>query len=262
LLRRFHETNVLIDFDERYAARMAGTRQDWRLGLQRLAFSQAGYVTAAQARNLGYSYQAQKYQVDSGNWLRVDRGLFRLPDWPPAPEDQWVRWTLWSNGRGVVSHDSAALVHDLGELDPRRVHLSVPVEFRAVDPAVVTHPTELLTKDVLDHGAWRVTTPLRTLLDLARRHHAGAGHRRRRSRPRTGADDRPTDPHPFRRGRRPGRAPDRAGARVSGQALVANDRVEIFLNAWMKDQAAICHFQRAPIRASNSSQVNPMDGSA
>jgi len=65
-------------------------------------------------------------------------------------------------------HDSAALVHDLGELDPRRVHLSVPVEFRAVDPAVVTHPTELLTKDVLDHGAWRVTTPLRTLLDLAR----------------------------------------------------------------------------------------------
>jgi predicted transcriptional regulator of viral defense system len=168
LLRRFHETNVLIDFDERYAARMAGTRQDRRLGLQRLAFSQAGYVTAAQARNLGYSYQAQKYHVDSGNWLRVDRGLFRLPDWPPAPEDQWVRWTLWSNGRGVVSHDSAALVHDLGELDPRRVHLSVPVEFRAVDPAVVTHPTELLTKDVLDHGAWRVTTPLRTLLDLAR----------------------------------------------------------------------------------------------
>ena len=79
-----------------------------------------------------------------------------------------MRWTLWSHGRGVVSHDSAALVHDLGELDPRRVHLSVPFEFRAVDPAVVTHPTELLTKDVLDHGAWRATTPLRTLLDLAR----------------------------------------------------------------------------------------------
>jgi predicted transcriptional regulator of viral defense system len=80
-----------------------------------------------------------------------------------------VRWTLWKNhGRGVVSHDSAALAHNLGELDPRRVHLSVPFEFRAVDPTVVTDPTELLTKDVLDHGAWRVTTPLRTLLDLAR----------------------------------------------------------------------------------------------
>jgi predicted transcriptional regulator of viral defense system len=147
---------------------MNGPRRNLRLALQGLAFGQAGYFTAAQAVDLGYSYQAQKYHVDSGNWLRVDRGLFRLPDWPPAPEDQWVRWTLWSHGRGVVSHDSAALVHDLGELDPRRVHLSVPFEFRAVDPAVVTHPTELLTKDVLDHGAWRVTTPLRTLLDLAR----------------------------------------------------------------------------------------------
>lgn len=147
---------------------MNGLRRNLRLALQGLAFGQTGYFTAAQAVDLGYSYQAQKYHVDSGNWLRVDRGLFRLPDWPPAPEDQWVRWTLWSHGRGVVSHDSAALVHDLGELDPRRVHLSVPFEFRAVDPAVVTHPTELLTKDVLDHGAWRVTTPLRTLLDLAR----------------------------------------------------------------------------------------------
>lgn len=147
---------------------MNGPRRNLRLALQGLAFGQAGYFTAAQAVDLGYSYQAQKYHVDGGNWLRVDRGLFRLPDWPPAPEDQWVRWTLWSHGRGVVSHDSAALVHDLGELDPRRVHLSVPFEFRAVDPTVVTHPTELLTKDVLDHGAWRVTTPLRTLLDLAR----------------------------------------------------------------------------------------------
>lgn len=147
---------------------MNGPRRNLRLALQGLAFGQAGYFTAAQAVDLGYSYQAQKYHVDSGNWLRVDRGLFRLPDWPPAPEDQWVRWTLWSHGRGVVSHDSAALVHDLAELDPRRVHLSVHFEFRAVDPAVVTHPTELLTKDVLDHGAWRVTTPLRTLLDLAR----------------------------------------------------------------------------------------------
>jgi hypothetical protein len=43
-----------------------------------------------------------------------------------SPDVQWVRWTIWSVGRGVVSHDSAAVVHDLGELDAIRVHLSVP----------------------------------------------------------------------------------------------------------------------------------------
>ena len=146
---------------------MPATRQDLRLALQRLAFGQSGYFTAAQALDLGYSYQAQKYHRDSGNWLRVDRGLFRLPHWPSSSDDQWVRWTLWSHGRGVVSHDSAALVHDLGELDPRHVHITVPPDFRASDPAVVTHPADLPAADVLDNGSWRVTTPLRTLLDLA-----------------------------------------------------------------------------------------------
>jgi hypothetical protein len=67
----------------------------------------------------------------------------------------------------VVSHDSAALVHDLGELDPIRVHLSVPHGFRALDATVVTHVADLPGADVLDRGPWRVTTPLRTLLDLA-----------------------------------------------------------------------------------------------
>ena len=146
---------------------MTGARRVLRLTLHRLAFSQAGYFTAAQAVDLGYSYQAQKYHVDNGNWLRIDRGLFQLPDWPASPDDQWVRWTLWSRRRGVVSHDSAALVHDLGELDPTRVHLSVPHGFRALDPTVVTHLADLPETDVLDRGSWRVTTPLRTLLDLA-----------------------------------------------------------------------------------------------
>jgi predicted transcriptional regulator of viral defense system len=146
---------------------MPGARRNLRLALQSLAFGQAGYFTAAQAVDLGYSYQAQKYHVDNGNWLRIDRGLFQLPDWPASPDDQWVRWALWSGGRGVVSHDSAALVHDLGELDPTRVHLSVPHGFRALDPTVVTHVADLPGTDVLDRGSWRVTTPLRTLLDLA-----------------------------------------------------------------------------------------------
>lgn len=67
----------------------------------------------------------------------------------------------------MVSHDSAALVHDLGELDPIRVHLSVPHGFRTLDPTVVTHLADLPETDILDQGSWRVTSPLRTLLDLA-----------------------------------------------------------------------------------------------
>ena len=55
-------------------------RRDLRRRLFGLASEQAGYFTAAQAKSLGYSYQAQAHHVGAGNWLRVNRGLFRLAE--------------------------------------------------------------------------------------------------------------------------------------------------------------------------------------
>lgn len=147
-------------------------RSDLRQTLFRLAQRQAGYFTAAQARDLisrgvGYSYQAQKFHVDRGNWLRVDRGLFRLPDWPAGLHDSFVRWCLWSKGRGVISHESALVAHDLGVSNPPRVHLTVPPGFRQRDEGVVLHAGRLDEPDVLAFEGFRVTTVRRTLIDLA-----------------------------------------------------------------------------------------------
>ena len=146
---------------------MALRRVDLRRQLDALAFRQAGYFSAAQARDIGYSYQAQKYHVDVGNWMRVDRGLFRLPTWPPARDDQYVRWTLWSGARGIVSHESALRVHELSDVDPARLHLTVPHGVRVADPLVVLHHDNIPESDVEQRQAWRVTTPLRTLIDVA-----------------------------------------------------------------------------------------------
>jgi len=77
---------------------MPTPRQDLRRALHAVAFQQAGYFTAAQALEVGYSYQAQKYHADAGNWLRVDRALFRLPEWPADADDIYVRWTLLGLG--------------------------------------------------------------------------------------------------------------------------------------------------------------------
>ncbi len=146
---------------------MRRPRQDLRRALHAVAFQQAGYFTAAQALEAGYSYQAQKYHVDAGNWVRVDRALFRLPEWPTDPDDIFVRWTLWSAGRGIVSHDSALAVHGLSDLDPVRVHLSVPPGFRAVDERVELHVGETSEDEREVRRGWAMTTPLRTLVDAA-----------------------------------------------------------------------------------------------
>lgn len=131
------------------------------------AFDQAGYFTSAQALEVGYSYQAQKYHADRGNWVRVDRGLYRIPYWPSSRDDSFIRWSLWSGSRAVVSHQSAAAVHELSDLDPARVHLTVGPGFHRRDAAIVLHVADLTDSDVERRGTWSVTTPVRTLLDIA-----------------------------------------------------------------------------------------------
>lgn len=142
-------------------------RTDLRRRLLALAARQSGYFTAAQALDLGYSYPAQRYHAQRGNWLRVDRGIYRLPEWPTGPRDDLVRWSLWSRGRAVVSHETAMSVHELGDVDPARVHLTAPQNFRQKDPGVVIHRAEVPRSDVEEHDGFRVTTPLRSLLDVA-----------------------------------------------------------------------------------------------
>jgi len=88
-----------------------------------IAADQGGYFTAAQAVSIGYSYQAQKFHVDHGNWQRVDRGLFRIPEWPTDDDDSFVRWTVWSGGlaadaRGLL--DAAASLGARSELGVER----------------------------------------------------------------------------------------------------------------------------------------------
>lgn len=97
----------------------------------------------------------------------MERGIFRLRDWPATIDDTYVLWTLWSAGRGVISHASALAVHDLGVLDPGVITLTVPPSFRAKHPAVRTVRGELPDRDIEERSGYRVTTPVRTLLDVA-----------------------------------------------------------------------------------------------
>ncbi len=142
-------------------------RTDLRRRLLAIAARQSGYFTAGQALDAGYSYPAQRYHAQRGNWLRVDRGIYRLPEWPTGPREDLVRWSLWSRGRAVVSNETALSVHDLGDVDPAHAHLTVPPNFRQRNPGVVLHRADLPREDTEEHDGFRVTTPLRSLLDVA-----------------------------------------------------------------------------------------------
>jgi predicted transcriptional regulator of viral defense system len=134
---------------------------------------QGGYFTAKQAKQAGYDYPHLDYHVSAGNFERIDHGLYRLTRLPPGENDDLVRLSLWSRNRrgepqAVVSHESALVLHDLTELLPGEIHLTVPPRFRKVPPeGCVLHRETLAPDDVEEREGYRVTTPFRTLLDVA-----------------------------------------------------------------------------------------------
>ena len=137
------------------------------------ALSQGGYFTAKQAREAGYGYQHLDYHVSAGNFEQIDHGLYRLTTIPPGEHDEFRRLSLWSrNQKGipqaVVSHDSALGLHDLGELLPNTIHLTVPVGFRKAPPlGCVLHKGAMSPADVEEREGFLVTTPLKTLVDVS-----------------------------------------------------------------------------------------------
>ena len=141
--------------------------------LYQIAAAQGGYFTAAQARQTGYAYSQQHFYVSRGNWLRIERGMFRLRDFPNTEREDLIRWSLWSRDQksvpqAVVSHDTALTIHELSDVMPARVHLTVPPGFRKrIPPGCVLHKAALASEEVESRTGYRVTRPLRTLLDVA-----------------------------------------------------------------------------------------------
>jgi hypothetical protein len=60
--------------------------------LWQVAAGQRGYFAADQARDAGYSYQAQRYHVRIGNWVRIDRGISGSASSPSCPAKNMITW--------------------------------------------------------------------------------------------------------------------------------------------------------------------------
>ena len=139
------------------------------------AEGQQGYFTAKQAADAGYQLGSQAHHVKSGNWVRVERGIYRLARFPQSNEEQLVIYHLWSRNRagvpeGVYSHQTALSIHELSDVNPSKLHMTVPPTFRRTSKTpkiLVLHRAWLDKKDVVQQHGFAVTRPLRAIVDLA-----------------------------------------------------------------------------------------------
>ena len=142
--------------------------------LYSIASAQAGYFTSKQAEEAGYNTRLQHFHRHRRNWDHIEHGVFRLQNFPHSQWEDLARWSLWSRDRkgvirAVVSHETAATVHELADYLPAKTHLTVPPKFHKVKvKGCILHRAIIDKKETLQQEGFLVTTPYRTLQDLAR----------------------------------------------------------------------------------------------
>ena len=138
-----------------------------------IAKEQDGYFTAAQALSVGYTYRQQHHHKIRGNWESIDHGVYRLRTFHESEYEDLIRWSLWSRDRrgriqATISHETALAIHELGDVMPSKTHLTVHPGFRKKIPGgCIPHKAVLLPDEIEHRRGFNVTTPLRTLLDIA-----------------------------------------------------------------------------------------------
>ena len=111
------------------------TSKESQKELYQVAESQGGYFTAKQAASLGFASNKRAYHVHAGNWLREHRGIYRLALFPEPDRSDLILWWLWSRDRsdqpsGIYSHQTALSLHELTDVNPSRLDMTVPPSFR------------------------------------------------------------------------------------------------------------------------------------
>ena len=153
---------------------MAQSHREAARRLFEFAEQQQGFFTTKQAKVAGFAENTHPYHVQAGNWLRERRGIYRLALYPASDRPDLVLWALWSRNRneevdGIYSHDTALSLYDLSDLNPAKLHMTVPTHFRRnseIPGILVLHYADLPEDDVQTAQGYRFTRPLRTILDL------------------------------------------------------------------------------------------------
>src|SRR2546429_1354908 len=153
---------------------MARSHREASRRLFEFAEQQQGYFTTKQAKAAGFAENTHPYHVHVGNWIREHRGIYRLALFPMTDRPDLVLWALWSRNRneeveGVYSHHTVLSLYDLSDLNPAKLHMTVPTDFRrnSETPGIlVLHYADLPESDIQTAQGFKFTRPLRAILDL------------------------------------------------------------------------------------------------
>ncbi len=145
----------------------------WYNALFELASDQFGFITTTDVRDLGGTAQVLVDMERHGHVDRHSNGLYRFRSFPTDARDELMAATLWSRRLGVISHDSALDLWELCDVNPARIHLTLPRAARLrrrQPPHYKVHQRDLEDGDITNVEGIAVVSAHRAILDGIERH--------------------------------------------------------------------------------------------
>jgi very-short-patch-repair endonuclease len=132
-----------------------------------LAARQRGYVTRPQVMKFGLTEKAIRHRVRISRLIPIYAGVYAVGHLPTLPPDRAFGALLACGSGAVLSHGSAATVWGIFKRWELPFEVTTPSTRRR--PGIAVHRAVLTRQDIRTQLGLRVTSPARTLLDVAPR---------------------------------------------------------------------------------------------
>jgi hypothetical protein len=134
-----------------------------------LAASQHGVIARWQLRALGMSDHLVDHRLRARRLHRVHRGVFAAGHPVLTIEGRWMAAVLAGGDGAVLSHATAAAAWGLRPIGAGAIHVTIPGDHgRKRRAGIRIHRSTTLTPDdATTHRGIPITSPVRTIIDLA-----------------------------------------------------------------------------------------------
>jgi predicted transcriptional regulator of viral defense system len=142
--------------------------------LYEMAESRDGLLTSKEARLAGISDSVLVRLAQRGRLERVTRGVYRIAHYPTDRFSQYREAVLWAKASqgpniAVISHETALLLYGISDVNPARVHITVPVKarLRRERPRWITiHHAGLTPGEITEYEGVPITSAERAIVDV------------------------------------------------------------------------------------------------
>ena len=132
-----------------------------------IAAANNGVIATRQLEACGCNAQAIAVRVRRGNLHRVFRGVYAVGHDTLTQTALFAAAVLACGDAAVLSHHAAAAHHDMLDWDDRDVEVIVPRSGGRTIEGIRAHRSHLDPRDVWTRDNIRVTSPARTIVDVA-----------------------------------------------------------------------------------------------